>query len=117
MDAELKEKWVAALRSGDYRQGTGQLAGREGDGVYAFCCLGVLCDIAGIGYTVHESTDVTLGVYRRYKFGGQTDPATLPYAFREKVGIPANEVDELVAMNDDLGASFDEIANYIEENL
>lgn len=117
MDAELKEKWVAALHSGDYRQGTLQLARQEGDGVYAFCCLGVLCDIAGLEYTVHESNDLVLGTYRRYKFEGGTDPATLPLTFREKVGIPTNEVDELIAMNDDRKASFDEIADYIEENL
>jgi hypothetical protein len=40
MDEIIKEKWVAALRSGEYKQGTCQL--RNGS---TFCCLGVLCDL------------------------------------------------------------------------
>lgn len=42
MNSELKAKWVAALRSGQYRQGKEAL---YADGAY--CCLGVLCRIAG----------------------------------------------------------------------
>lgn len=42
-------KWVAALRSGDYRQGTGELHKRDSKGVDRFCCLGVACDIARKG--------------------------------------------------------------------
>ena len=37
----LARRWVAALRSGKYRQGQGGL--RTGD---RYCCLGVLCDLA-----------------------------------------------------------------------
>ncbi len=40
MNQEIKARWVAALRSGEYRQARGML--RDGD---AFCCLGVLCDL------------------------------------------------------------------------
>lgn len=40
MDPEVKAKWVAALRSGEYAQGIGQL--HQGG---SFCCLGVLCDL------------------------------------------------------------------------
>lgn len=40
MDAEIKRKWIKALRSGTYKQGRNQL--RKGD---AYCCLGVLCDV------------------------------------------------------------------------
>jgi hypothetical protein len=41
MKPEIKEQWVAALRSGEYQQGSGKL---NKDSM--FCCLGVLCDIA-----------------------------------------------------------------------
>lgn len=41
MDPEVKARWVAALRSGEYKQGCGQLRGCDDD----FCCLGVLCDL------------------------------------------------------------------------
>lgn len=38
MPKELKEKWTAALRSGEYRQGYKALLSTNG----AYCCLGVL---------------------------------------------------------------------------
>ena len=41
MNAQIKAAWIAALRSGEYKQGQGRL--RFGD---EFCCLGVLCDLA-----------------------------------------------------------------------
>lgn len=40
MNTEIKTKWVAALRSGKYRQARHVL---NGDG--GMCCLGVLCDL------------------------------------------------------------------------
>jgi hypothetical protein len=40
MDQQIKSEWVAALRSGEYKQGVQLL--RQGD---YFCCLGVLCDL------------------------------------------------------------------------
>ena len=49
MKQEIKEKWVSALRSGEYKQG------KEGLRIYnEFCCLGVLCDLyikeTGVGF-------------------------------------------------------------------
>lgn len=41
MDPAIKARWVAALRSGEYKQGHERL--RDSDG--RFCCLGVLCDL------------------------------------------------------------------------
>jgi hypothetical protein len=41
MNSTIKAQWVAALRSGEYKQGTNYL--RKED---RFCCLGVLCDLA-----------------------------------------------------------------------
>jgi len=42
MNAKVKKRWVAALRSGTYKQGTGQLKDVTND---TFCCLGVLCEL------------------------------------------------------------------------
>lgn len=40
------KKWVAALRSGQYTQGSDLLHAREGKvGIEKFCCLGVLCSL------------------------------------------------------------------------
>jgi hypothetical protein len=44
MDTQLKAKWTAALRSGEYEQATRTLQTKSGG---AFCCLGVLNDILG----------------------------------------------------------------------
>ena len=40
MNSQIKQKWIDALRSGEYTQAQSKLY--SGDG---FCCLGVLCDI------------------------------------------------------------------------
>lgn len=39
MNKEVKAKWVAALRSGEYKQGKGRLKNINNE----YCCLGVLC--------------------------------------------------------------------------
>ena len=41
MNPEIRARWTAALRSGEYEQGRSVL--RHND---LFCCLGVLCDLA-----------------------------------------------------------------------
>lgn len=43
MDKKLKAKWVKALLSGKYEQGSGALHRAD-----KYCCLGVLAEIAGI---------------------------------------------------------------------
>jgi hypothetical protein len=40
MKADIKQKWVAALRNGEYEQTRAVLRSNGG-----FCCLGVLCDL------------------------------------------------------------------------
>jgi len=41
MKEQIKDKWVKALMSGDYKQGRGKLKSCDG----SFCCLGVLSDL------------------------------------------------------------------------
>jgi hypothetical protein len=55
MDAVVKEKWVAALRSGEYKQTKGELVKVSGDGSQSYCCLGVLCDLAVKEGVISES--------------------------------------------------------------
>lgn len=42
MKASDKKAWILALRSGEYKQGTGGLVGRNG-----YCCLGVAQCVLG----------------------------------------------------------------------
>lgn len=97
MDFSLKSKWVAALRSGDFKQGSGWL---EKDGCY--CCLGVLCAI--------QDSD-----WKR-QFSEEESLYTEKLPDRLNAGLNQIERHELAQINDD-GMPFAEIADYIEKTL
>ena len=42
---ENREKWLEALRSGKYKQALSTLKNNEA----AYCCLGIACEISGLG--------------------------------------------------------------------
>lgn len=88
MDTELKAKWMAALRSGEYRQTTNTLCDELP--MPSYCCLGVLCVIA------KQELDSSA-----YNWLTKTTRDYGPF----------------VEMNDDQGKTFPEIADYIEKNL
>lgn len=96
MDAQLKRKWIEALRSGEYVQGHTFLLNDRG----AMCCLGVLATIQGC--------DLEDLPYQERR----TD--TLPRGFN--AGLDGGTREHLACMNDD-GKSFPEIADYIEKHL
>lgn len=98
MDKELKEKWIAALRGGDYRQGHRFLY-KDG----AYCCLGVLHELA-TGETPPTSWSSKPQVLR-----------FIDEPIEQHLGGSCAHT-ALVAMNDN-GKSFAEIADWIEKNL
>jgi len=50
---EHRKQWIFALRSGEYNQGILSLKNQN-----AFCCLGVACDISGLGeWSEHKDGD------------------------------------------------------------
>lgn len=58
VNTEAIREWVAALRSGDYRQGNSQLkfiSTFTGD--FRYCCLGVACDLFAERAKVSRGTD------------------------------------------------------------
>jgi hypothetical protein len=110
MDAYLKKKWVEALRSGKYKQGQQRL--RTTDDCY--CCLGVLCDVAGGGEWKRGPDGWD------YHLDNTVGYALLPPAMEVRVfGTlnPTPVTGPLIALNDSQRASFAEIADYIEANL
>ena len=116
MNKELKDKWVAALRSGKYVQGTGNL---QSGGRY--CCLGVLCDVAGVKW-IHFCDDGFLPVGGA--LGTLTELQKIQYGMRNgdnpvfRGSYPGGTVTgTLVEMNDDGNKSFAEIADWIETYL
>ena len=110
MNPELKAKWLAALRSGEYKQAKSVL--NTGD---SFCCLGVLCDISGMGRWVRDDRNRAF-IY--YEYGeAYREFAELPIPLQKGAGIEVVEEAALIQMNDDEDKTFTEIADWIETNL
>ena len=111
MDAEIKRKWVEALRSGKYAQTKSHLRDEHG-----YCCLGVLCDLIAPN---DWQSNVEDDVFKHRRANSFPHPEVLATA-----GIEGNtDCDEPVHplwtaahMNDD-GRTFAEIADYIEGYL
>jgi hypothetical protein len=113
MNPVIKAKWVAALRSGDYEQGHNYLKiTREGykNGAYpsstgihepqaaaAYCCLGVVCEVVGIKRNLTSKW-----------LGGSA---------REQISLTSAAETKLISLNDTEGATFTQIADWIEANL
>lgn len=120
MNPIVKAKWVAALRSGEYEQGIGQL--RLGN---TFCCLGVLCDIyAKESETVWESRnppslgEVCYSFLSAYGLPPQEVVIWAELDLREPVLTYGLETGvELTTLNDDLMLDFKQIADLIEDQL
>lgn len=110
-----RKAWTKALRSGIFPQG--QRALQRNDGTY--CCLGVLCVVAGLE---------RIRRYDRVAFDGETTLA--PPAAKDFVGLtsgvgayseievetpgtPGRHQTSLMALNDN-GCSFEEIADVID---
>ena len=49
MKKDIADIWVEALRSGNYKQTRHTLRRKNRDGNHAFCPLGLLCEISGLG--------------------------------------------------------------------
>jgi hypothetical protein len=118
MNQEIKAKWVAALRSGEYKQGHAFLNGPSG-----FCCLGVLCDLYGKETGV-EWVDREERGPEKHMLNGYSVP---PIEVREwselgsdlgytGVETPTTDSVSLVDLNDS-GLPFSQIADIIQYAL
>lgn len=110
-DQELREKWLAALRSGDYRQARGDLRKRNGEHGLGHCCLGVACDLKDPEGWLHPADGdafVSIGSHAFDDGTGRIDSE-----LREQLGITRGQMFALARAND-LGESFDQIATRIE---
>jgi hypothetical protein len=127
MKADIKTKWVAALRSGDYQQTDAVL---RLDSHY--CCLGVLCDLysreTGVAWSPNPHT---------YNLAMHNNDNTLPIEVRvwahlaDEYGAYVEvETDEggathppylarpsLTELNDRWNYDFEQIADVIEQQL
>lgn len=134
MNAKLraadKRKWIAALESGDYAQGSGSLcevtADAQGYADYRWCCLGVACDVLVDG-DWEISRDWGNGW--KWENGGASEctiskkaDSCFPYCSTAESWFTSKSVDvdgilqELANLNDS-GATFKTIIKLIRENL
>lgn len=126
MKRSVKQKWIDALRSGDYPQGKSYLLNEEG----LYCCLGVLGDIYGTWIGGMEEEEV---------YDGDTDSFEVVQQFEAMdlltVGTWQNlnvtiddgrpiDQEKFAEMNDGgywtpypNGLSFNEIADWIDEHV
>jgi hypothetical protein len=96
LDPEFKAKWVAALRSGGYKQTRNTIYNAKEN---SFCCLGVAAMVCGVDLEL-----VHCGGYDEL-------PEVISRGFRNPTAV------KLMDMNDSQKKSFSEIADYIEANL
>jgi hypothetical protein len=101
---EFAEKWIAALRSGEYKQGHSMLA-RQLVGGTCYCCLGIACVVSGYEY------DAIVGSW-------WIEADRHPLAPKEITGDGGDNelVHNLHKMNDQYNSTFPEIAEWIEAN-
>jgi hypothetical protein len=114
MNKANAEKWAAALRSGEYTQGTGQLyrALHRPNKPAAYCCLGVACQVA-------RANGVELDFHVDYGFPPSGEE--LPQVVQDWLGVDDSDPilvnDSCVTRNDGLNQSFATIAEAIETEL
>lgn len=123
MNKAIKKLWIDALRSGEYKQGTGRLSTVDEAGITRMCCLGVLCDL----YIKRTGK----GVWRK---DDDSELRCFIYSYGTSSSLPPREVVKwagldtdrgmkginLDSMNDGIGQprhSYAEIANVIEEKF
>lgn len=103
--AELRKnrlKWIEALESGEYKQGKLQLKSSSG----TYCCLGVACDISGLGRWSGEWFELRSG-----KDAAQFPPEEVKNLYK----LEGHKEAVLIKMNDNDGKNFQEIANQLRE--
>ena len=104
MKKTLKQRWIDALRSGDYEQGNGQLCKIDKGNAY-YCCLGVLAEL------VEGSDAWTESQYNNDLYMDRSQ-----WRWYGTTLLSATAASEVASMNDN-DKTFKQIATYIEGNV
>lgn len=113
-------KWVEALRSDEYLQGTGLLAVQEGGSTF-YCCLGVACELFRKENELDISPKSELHKGRMALLY-ESEKYHLPPQVQEWLGLShadggyleEDDSTTTLANENDHGATFEEIATIIE---
>ena len=106
MKAEIKNRWVEALRSGEYKQGLGRLRSKEG----RYCCLGVLCDLHAKDTGTEWRSCSDLPSFGYLGMSGALPDEVEVWADAQ---LDAWRESKVIRLNDS-GSSFTDIADFIE---
>lgn len=119
---QFVSRWCEALRSGNYKQGTGRLR----DVHDRFCCLGIACEVAkefvdGITEEIHPNSFPTA---YSYIYEDSFDSLGIPEPLRDVLNFKTtdgcylsdNQRYEALTKDNDQGKFFVEIAEIIEKN-
>jgi hypothetical protein len=119
MNLIARDLWVAALRSGKYKQGTNTLVrtldpclgvGPMDEGTCEFCALGVLCEVyCDEVEDIRNRKNTFLWSYGRFE-----NKKFPPLEVLEWAGMTTVFSDHVARVNDDYGVKFDEIALIVE---
>lgn len=112
---EILQKWVKALKSGKYVQGVNKLRSNKDE----FCCLGVLCDVYAKECNGGRWEDQTYYGLKTFVItdNSESDAYSLPNGLSKALGIDSKFESRLIDMNDEEGADFIQIAEFIESEL
>ena len=122
MNQRIKQRWLEALRSGEYKQTTENLQNSNG-----FCCLGVLCDLHAKehgtkwvrqtdGYELYGETQI-LPLSVQEWAGLDNDIGGLVDFEYERDGVMYVTSESLPEINDSWTKNYNEIADLIETQI
>lgn len=104
---EFKEKWIAALESGEYKKGETNLYTAHRN---SFCCLGVACIILGAKEEdIDDACFIETGLANLRKI-----PNGMPDVL---IGDCSSHIIESITELNDNNDSFAPVIEYIKENL
>lgn len=116
MKQELKTKWITALRSGKYRKSTRVLKRYFKTTAPGHCCLGVLCEIIKNDFPHAEDLLQSNRLIALPKRSVTSCASLLDQETLAHVGLDSEQQRKLAGKNDK-GATFRQIADYIEKKL
>ena len=125
MNIDVMRKWINALRSGVYEQGVNALGARilvDGVATDRFCATGVLCELAVKEGLINRTEQPQICLpFSRVSFRYNGHEWSIPAEVFAWLGVEEWPADNLIVyiaiLNDEHRFSFENIANYLQDEL
>lgn len=103
-----RRSWEKVLIHTTVEQGHGNLRKRVTPDRSKYCCLGLACEVSGLGVWTQQGDELYA-----YVVGTDTRSGTLPYHVDSFFGFTNREADLFIRLNDTYGFTFQEIAQVV----